>query len=656
MNIELTGWMSTGLRCPDAEFDLKSGSAVPKVTLIQMPNGTGKTTTLTMMRAVMTGEASTWPEERIRAMRRPGFQNNAGVFAVFLRIEGKPLTLELRLDFDEGKATYRTSSPGLGGVVPGWKPPKEVERFLDERFVRLFIFDGEFADKLLQAGYSEAQKAIDALFQLYLLEEMKAKAQERWEAAAAKTSVKTEAGLTMWRNKVARLTSSILKVEKALTDAKARLKALEPEIDELDRSIRERIGSQEELRKKLDGAREREVKAEFDATQRASTTMALIRQPHTLFAGFASRLVEMKAQLDRLKLPASTSSQFFAELLEEDHCVCGRPLDDTARGVLKERAALYLADDTSGVLNWMKREIDSNVVQEGSADAAALSNALADLGDALAEASTAATAVRALRQKLVEQGDEQLKKDEEALEKSRDSAVKLSSLISEMSRPASTSDDENTKCLLSLKKQLADASGKVAEITGTIDLLAKTNVLQGILTTALDTARTRLRAVILSEINTRLQQVLYRDPIEVDSIDSSVRLRYQEGASVGQTLSVGYVFLTTLLRRGQHQFPLVIDSPANPLSIEVRREIGKVIPLLCHQFVAFTISSERVGFVRPLDEAAEGSIRYLTQFRKTNGTAALMGALPAIGVIESENGVVVEGRDYFEAFDLEEEI
>jgi len=380
VNIELTGWKSSGLRCPDVEFDLKSNGVVPKVTLIQMPNGTGKTTTLTMMRAVMTGEAETWPEDRVRSMRRPGLQNTAGVFAVFLSIEGKPLTLELRLDFDAGTAAYRTSSPGLGGVVPGWRPPKEVERFLDERFVRLFIFDGEFADKLLQAGYSEAQKAIDALFQLYLLEEMKTKAQERWEAAAAKTSVKTESGLTMWRNKVIKLASSVSKVEKALSDAKTRLKVVEPEIEDLDRSIRDRIGSQEELRNKLDAAREREVAADFDVAQRAVTTMGLIRQPHTLFTGFASRLIDMKAQLDRLKLPASTSSQFFAELLEEDHCVCGRPLDDTARGVLKERAALYLADDTSGVLNWMKKEIESNVIQTGSADAAALSTALSEMG------------------------------------------------------------------------------------------------------------------------------------------------------------------------------------------------------------------------------------------------------------------------------------
>jgi DNA sulfur modification protein DndD len=196
---------------------------------------------------------------------------------------------------------------------------------------------------------------------------------------------------------------------------------------------------------------------------------------------------------------------------------------------------------------------------------------------------------------------------------------------------------------------------KVAEITGTIELRQKVTIIQQILTDALADARQRLRTVILQEVNDRLRKVLYRDPLEVASIDSCVRLKSQEGASVGQTLTVGYVFLTTLLSRGQHQVPLVIDSPANPLSIEVRREVGKIIPTLCKQFVAFTISSERAGFVRPLDETAGGSIGYFTLFRKTPGTAALLSGLPQQGVTQTESGVLVTGKDYFENFDLEEE-
>ncbi len=655
MTIQLAGWTSKGLRCPDIDLTLGNGGAIPIVSLLQMPNGTGKTTTLTMLRAAMTGEASTWPADRVRALRRPGETTDQGQFALHLAIDGKPLTLEVRLNFEDGTASYRTSSPGLGGLVPGWKPPQEVQRFFDDRFVKLFVFDGEFADRLLQPGYSEAGQAIDALFQLYLLEEVQAKTQEIWEKAASTKGAKTETGLTMYQNKASRLATRIAKAEKALQEATSKLASTNAAITELEQKIQDRIGAQEELRAKLDAAREREMAAENDVNACAATVMGYIRQPHVLAAGFATSLVHMKNQLDRLKLPASTSSQFFIELLQEDNCICGRPLDDNTRDVLQQRAALYLAEDTSGVLNTLKGDIDNNIEKPGAATSKDLTTSLEELGKAVIEKATATTAVRALRQKLIDQGDEELRKNEEELNERVKERELLTSLIGEINRAPSINDDENTKCLKSLRAQLLDVQKKVAEITGTIELRQKVFIIQQILTDALADARQRLRTVILQEVNDRLRKVLYRDPLEVASIDSCVRLKAQDGASVGQTLTVGYVFLTTLLNRGQHQVPLVIDSPANPLSIEVRREVGKIIPSLCKQFVAFTISSERAGFVRPLAETANGSIGYFTLFRKTPGTAPLMSSLPQQGVTQTESGVLVTGKEYFEKFDLEEE-
>jgi DNA sulfur modification protein DndD len=656
MIIQLTGWTSKGLRCPDIDLTLGNNGSIPVVSLLQMPNGTGKTTTLTMLRAAMTGEATAWSADRVRALRRPGETTDQGQFALHLAIDGKPLTLEVRLNFEDGTASYRTSSPGLGGLVPGWKPPQEVQRFFDDRFVRLFVFDGEFADRLLQPGYSEAGQAIDALFQLYLLEEIHAKTQEIWERAAANAKgAKTETGLTMYQNKASRLASRIAKTEKALQEATTKLATTKATITELDQKIQDRIGAQEELRAKLETAREREMAAENDVNGRAATVMGYIRQPHVLASGFATSLVHMKNQLDRLKLPASTSSQFFTELLQEDNCICGRPLDDNTRDVLKQRAALYLAEDTSGVLNTLKRDVDNNIEQAGAATSNDLTIGLDALSKAVVEKATATTAVRALRQKLIDQGDEELRKNEEELNERVKERELLTSLMEEINRAPNINDDENTKCLKSLRAQLSEVEKKVAEITGTIELRQKVTIIQQILTDALADARKRLRTVILEEVNDRLRKVLYRDPLEVASIDSCLRLKAQEGASVGQTLTVGYVFLTTLLNRGQHQVPLVIDSPANPLSIEVRREVGKIIPTLCKQFVAFTISSERTGFVRPLDETASGNIGYFTLFRKTPGTAPLMSGLPQQGVTQTDSGVLITGKEYFDKFDLEEE-
>ena len=171
---------------------------------------------------------------------------------------------------------------------------------------------------------------------------------------------------------------------------------------------------------------------------------------------------------------------------------------------------------------------------------------------------------------------------------------------------------------------------------------------------ALKKAQANLRVAIADECNQRLEKVLARDPIRIEKIDRSLKLRNQEGASVGQTLSVGYTFLTTLLSRGQHQFPLIVDSPANPLSMEVRREIAKLIPSLCKQFVAFTISSERAGFTDVIHTSSENKTKFLTLFRRTAGTETLVQSLPASGVTKTPNAVLVEGKAYFDRFDLDE--
>jgi DNA sulfur modification protein DndD len=82
--------------------------------------------------------------------------------------------------------------------------------------------------------------------------------------------------------------------------------------------------------------------------------------------------------------------------------------------------------------------------------------------------------------------------------------------------------------------------------------------------------------------------------------------------------------------------------------------VGRLIPTLCSQFVGFTISTERLGFITALEEN-KVPVRYLTMFRKTPGTKQLEARLPTAGVVHTDNAVLVEGREYFHTFDLEEE-
>ena len=68
MRLQILGWESNGLRCADSKIDLESGG-VKKLNLIQMPNGTGKTTTLGLIQAAMTGDANTWSSKKIQTYK-----------------------------------------------------------------------------------------------------------------------------------------------------------------------------------------------------------------------------------------------------------------------------------------------------------------------------------------------------------------------------------------------------------------------------------------------------------------------------------------------------------------------------------------------------------------------------------------------------------
>ena len=52
--IRLLGWSAQGFRCPDHKVSLQRSERTPyTVSLLQMPNGTGKTTTLELYMALM---------------------------------------------------------------------------------------------------------------------------------------------------------------------------------------------------------------------------------------------------------------------------------------------------------------------------------------------------------------------------------------------------------------------------------------------------------------------------------------------------------------------------------------------------------------------------------------------------------------------------
>ena len=229
---------------------------------------------------------------------------------------------------------------------------------------------------------------------------------------------------------------------------------------------------------------------------------------------------------------------------------------------------------------------------------------------------------------------------------------KLEDYLDDIDRPANADDDETSNCLAALNKFRVELEKKQEALTDTVDIGEKTRILEDLIFKIKSTARNAVGRELVSQGNTLLKSVLKQSPIVIESMDKHIKLKSQADASVGEKLAVGYVMLGSLLSRGAHSLPFIVDSPANPIDNTVRREIAKILPALCDQFVTFVISSEKQSFTDVLGTSAE-SAQFLTIFRKLEATQPYLERLPQGGTKESDDYVLVEGREFFDAFDVD---
>jgi DNA sulfur modification protein DndD len=281
--------------------------------------------------------------------------------------------------------------------------------------------------------------------------------------------------------------------------------------------------------------------------------------------------------------------------------------------------------------------------------------ALNALAEARREQLECQQTVRRLRRKILDQGGDEVKEWERQQTAFDLVIADCEKLVADIDSPGLNPIKGAPIWSLSrIERELSDIDNKITDATDTVELRAKTGVLQAIVKRAEELARRSIKEELLDACNARLREILSDDPIELEAIDGHLKLAGQDRGSEAQTLSVGYTFLMTLLERGDNRFPLLVDSPVGKMDGSVRRRVGRLIPDLCSQFVTFVINTERADFV-PAVEKAAATVSHMTFFRKTPGNQRLLANLPAGKFVETDTGVLVDDEAYFETFDMEVE-
>lgn len=651
MKIELLGWKSEGLRSPDIEVNLeKSDGSVARVSLLQMPNGTGKTTTLNCLRAAMDGSAETWTEEKVKSYRESDGKCNHGLFVAILRIHGtQKIIVEMTFHFDEGAVTYKTT---VGTKTKdNYDPPPEVRRYLDPRFSKLLFFDGELANNLIDGkGTTSASEIIDTFYGLYHLPELKKYALDSYEKNRA-GPVKGAAQLTKLTSKRDSLKENCLKLKQLAASREVRLGELKKDHARIEVELEEHLLKSGQFQEEQNRVQEERDRAAGRLEAAFHEVDLIFPDPFAIWPPLAAEVHDLVESLDRLKLTEQSSRLFLEKLVEEPACVCDRPMDTAARASILKKADQTLEDAVNGFLNSLKRQVQPYAKEGSSLFGEAVDKIIAADDDL----SKAGSSLANIRLRAEASGDEIVGKKKKELKNIEDEIDALESAIETSRRPTKTGDDERSGCIDYFEKRLKEAENDLARLSGTRDLKHRTDTLVQVIDAAYEKAHSLLKDDVVMRANERLRQILRYNPVQISDIGNSVQLQGRGGASVGQTLAVGYVFLAGLLYEGGNQFPLVVDSPVGSLDDEARKELGRLVPILVKQMVGFVIATERKWFVDPLAEAADGDLLYLTHLRINKYTKEIIADLGGNKRSDSENGILLEGRDAFMALGEEVE-
>lgn len=599
-----------------------------KNSFIMMGNGTGKTTTITLIKGLLDGTAEKWPADVVRSFAPVSNVSDSGCFKLVIRFNDNRYIYILNLNYKNGTAEIRCTAAIQGGFGPRTFP-SALNGLFTEEFVRRFVFDGEQATKAMDNTSNEADEAIKYLYRLDVFDEISRTNRQILstiqdaEGGAAGTDRSVQVLRTKQNNVKAtinRLSNRQKEIRDDINKKKSTKEDLENKISRINERYKELNKEREEVIKRRD-----ETKNKIDLC--ISNILTGSKSPYLLNETICLRMFELGDCMTKLKLPKTISKDFFNELANEKRCICGREIGPREQKAILENAERFLGSDQQSVLNTIKSSLMNSVYDDR------VQKSFEELDHLTRELKIAEDNLMNVDDRLTKAGGEEAVR----LREERDTVInELGHLEEELD--IIESKDESNKSLTE-ENNLSKAyftynelENKIASATRTNDALHRKNIVESLIEKIKAEATKRLKQEIIQKANDKLRTVITDDQIEIESIEKYIQLKGKTGASEGQTLSIAYCFLGTMFEDSELQFPFIIDSPAGKMDYVKRRAVANILPTLFNQLVAFVTSAEVEQFADQF-------------YTDSNSQFITIIANPIKDAIE-----VYHGKDYFDSY------
>jgi DNA sulfur modification protein DndD len=401
------------LDAPEIEGEVHNSFPTEGGIYLQMPNGTGKTTTLDLLRSIFTGKL---PEHTVNWRRIIGLEdkeaaiNATSEFSVRLLVNDQSYRIKLRLDHEGGDHRFFTAGPH--GEQQGWHPPSAFQRAFEGRrqLVELFIFNAETARemreqtdrKLLRSairefgGFSEIHDLIGELnssgvFEGGRLETVKAQVQDE---IGRLTDGGGDAGRQQsWKNCLTTVdrvrrelhngTSGrpgITKMQEELHTAGLRKIEVETRLQEIEDEYGRTLDNVEPLQDAIDILKN---------NRRTGTEKLLesLLNPVCTFDTSWHEMRDFHCRHQDANLPADVGRGWLLKLSEEECCICGTPFDDDMRGHIREHGEQHL--DRQKMVSVSEMQSEFKEIEQSSRDSIAIAaREVIRIGDELGQKTT----------------------------------------------------------------------------------------------------------------------------------------------------------------------------------------------------------------------------------------------------------------------------
>jgi|TARA_R110002050_G_scaffold10673_5_gene36354 DNA sulfur modification protein DndD len=641
MHVRITGWRSKNLRGYLRDFSIEISTAPKSWSLLQMPNGTGKTTTMDLMRIAFQGEMPS--QSKIMSFRADDAAKK-GFFELSLSLDGTPHKIRLNLDFQRSTLTFKTTSPSQdsGGLDDGHWFPMPLEKTLKSSAADLFVFDGELASTIISEKASDAEKIIRSLYRLDAFSELRQDIQREMDTKK-RASRLTQGSSQSHVDKLQQEYDEVLDAHKLLKKSERALTAQLSKDEKALQLAKDQLSTFAQDKEEFE-ATQLKITAEIErletlSDQQSGTVLQLFRVPPRINPAVKNFLDDLGRTLETNKLPRSLSSDFFKNLSVADHCVCGRPISDHERDEILEHMDEYLAVDEIAVINHMRsrlQDIPENEHQSFSSEADLLKETMALRKNAFQRQE-------ALLDKMKDAGFEEIEKLTDLRDNLTASTAVAKDSLTRLTRASGQYSGDWESNLTACDKECNERKRRLDAATQTRSFRLKADALEAIVSAAENLAKSKLATSIRKKTNKNLANILRNETLEVSSIKGHLQLtgenaQKKDSASEGQKLAVAYAFISALLKEANHELPFVVDSPAVSLDLEIRRTVGKLIQPLFDQMIMFVISSEREGFADTFFDNADAEF-FTISFDQMTGRTNLVKGLGAFKDfhVEAEN-------------------